>query len=116
GIVYRLTRSYTKALLDLDRAVQNMKDKAFNIDYETKALCNRGVVNRTLGKNQEAARDFNKALLRDPNNIFALCERSKVYEAMGRREKMKADIEFIIKIDPTNEYALERIKKFEGQA
>ncbi|CAG8773381.1 720_t:CDS:2, partial [Cetraspora pellucida] len=64
-----------KALLDLEHALNHTKDKAFNIDYETKALCNRGSVLAKLGNYDEALADLNKVLTRDPNNAFALNER-----------------------------------------
>ncbi|CAG8715871.1 7263_t:CDS:2 [Racocetra fulgida] len=114
GAVYRALKSNTKAILDLDRALENIRDRAFNIDHETKALCNRGAVYNTLGKYNEALADLNKVLLRDPSNVVALCERSIVYDALGKKEKALLDIDKAVTLDPGNEVAINQQKKLKS--
>ncbi|CAG8627091.1 6009_t:CDS:1, partial [Gigaspora rosea] len=114
GAVYRAQKSNTKALLDLDRALENVKDRAFNIDHETKALCNRGAVYNTLGKYNEALSDLSKVLLREPTNVTALCERSSVYDALGKKEKAIADIDKALSLAPDNEQVINQQKKLKN--
>ncbi|CAI2177463.1 2203_t:CDS:2 [Funneliformis geosporum] len=113
GAVYRSMKFHTQALLDLDRAITNIRDKAFNISYETKALCNRGAVYHILGRDQEALADLNKILLREPNDILALTERSIIYSSLGEFDVALKDLEIILRFEPDNADALERKNQIE---
>ncbi|CAG8698931.1 5280_t:CDS:2, partial [Scutellospora calospora] len=94
-----------RALLDLDRAVENIRDKAFNIEHSIIALYNRGAVYSVLGKYNEALLDLNRVLFRNPHHLPTLCERSIIYEALGKTDKALVDIDHILKIDHSNEHA-----------
>ncbi|CAG8570273.1 6130_t:CDS:2 [Gigaspora margarita] len=104
----------SRALLDLDRAIENIRDKAFNLEHSTIALYNRGAVYSTLGKYAEALLDLNRVLFREPHNLPALCERSVIYEALGRTDKALTDIDHILKIDHSNEHAIALMKKLKN--
>jgi tetratricopeptide (TPR) repeat protein len=58
--------------------------------------------------------DFNRALLRDPNNVFGLCERGYVYYSLEMYDYALNDIDKALVIDPNNSFAQNLKSKVES--
>ena len=54
----------------------------------------------TLGKNQDALRDVNMALLLAPKNAAVIETRAEIYEKLKERDKAIADYREALKLDP----------------
>ncbi|CAG8605654.1 47_t:CDS:2 [Diversispora eburnea] len=112
GSVYRTMGCWSDALTDLDLALENVRDKAYYIGYETQALINRGSVYRVMNRHEDALTDLNKGLLREPDNLLALCERSAVYFAMKNYEAAIRDLDKVLKIQPKYATAIKQKENY----
>ena len=56
----------------------------------------RGSVYRSLHNNEDALKDFNTVLKRDPGNILALCERSSILRDNAKYDEAWRDIEKVL--------------------
>ncbi len=109
---YKLGR-YTEALIDLDRSIAsygNHKlgrlDQALVIGTEhRRALINRIMVYCEVQREEEALRDYNLLLARNPK-AADFAGRSTVYARMGRYEEAVADCTQALKLKPKYHLAL----------
>jgi tetratricopeptide (TPR) repeat protein len=63
------------------------------------------------GNYEEAAKDFDNVLGREPNDIFSNLHRGMSFYQMGEFDKALKDFEQVLKLDPNNSEAKEWIQK-----
>lgn len=84
SIAYYTLRQYDKALADYDRYL-TFDPVNGNIWYES------GMIQRAMGKNEDAVRRLNKAIQYNPNLAIAYLERARAYAQAGNKTSAQQD-------------------------
>lgn len=64
-----------------------------------------------LGKDDDALRDVNMALILAPNNAAVIETRAEIYEKLGKRDEAVADYRAALKLDPKMKQASAGLKR-----
>jgi tetratricopeptide (TPR) repeat protein len=96
GCIYGNRGELTSALLNLDEAIKLKPDKG-------SAYYNRGLVYSMLRRNEEAIRDYNVALVYQPENALAIINnRSNLFLITGKFKEAIIDFDFLISLKGNN--------------
>ncbi len=75
------------------------------------AFNNRAWAYHQLGKDDDALRDANMALLLAPNNAAVIETRAEIYEKLGKHDQAAADYRAALKLDPKMTQASDGLKR-----
>ncbi len=92
GKAYNARDEYYQAIADFDYALR--------LDGALDLYAERGAALVKVGKPEDAAADFTKALALQPNNAALLAQRGVEYFKAGNPEQAEADLERAIALDP----------------
>lgn len=93
GKAYNARDEYYQAIGDFDYALK--------LDETLDLYAERGAALVKVGKPEDAAADFTKALARRPNNAALLAQRGVEFFKAGNPEQAEADLERALALDPT---------------
>ncbi|GAB4537170.1 MAG: hypothetical protein Kow0063_23550 [Anaerolineae bacterium] len=105
GRLYERFDDLEQALLWYDRAitVESISSQAHR--ERSQAYSERGGIYEKQGNNQAALKDYDQAILVDPDNADAYYTRGRLYEQLGRNDEALADYIQVLLIDQ-DEYGL----------
>lgn len=75
------------------------------------AFNNRAWASHQLGKDDDALRDANMAILLAPNNAAVIETRAEIYEKLGKHDQAVADYRAALKLDPKMSQASDGLKR-----
>ena len=102
NILYNLALSYDKQR----KFKTAIKYYSLNVDDGVRNFDNRGRCYMLIGDYDNALKDFNYGMTREPENVTLVNNRATLYVRMKKYDLAMLDIEKALILDPSNSYAL----------
>lgn len=90
---------YDKALPDLEQVAASEQTAAAPLEIVHRDL---GIVYASLGRNEEAAEQLQKAIAIDPKDVSPHWRLGKLYQAMGKKQEAKAEFDIASNMNKQN--------------